>query len=197
MYLKPSPRLPMSSRRRALERRAPRSPSRGGRASPRCARASTMRLRVPSGRSSYVGTRNIDRPGEAARTDRSGSFAVLGARDDEVVLAVARGDEDLLPGDEPVAVGVLLAARRAARAMSLPASGSVMSMQPHASPRTISSIYAREARLDDRAASRGSNSVVPSRTREQQHRHRHAAVERVVRHDDDVGARRTARDARK
>src|SRR5690606_526998 len=34
---------------------------------------------------------------------------LLGARDDEVVLAVAGGDEELLPRHEPVAVRVLLA----------------------------------------------------------------------------------------
>src|SRR5262249_43210802 len=37
-------------------------------------------------------------------------LGVFGPGDDEVVLAVARGDEDLGAGDEPVAVLVLLAA---------------------------------------------------------------------------------------
>ena len=109
MCWKPSPRLPMSS----AGARSKSSAAVTDAVMPellldaidgrRCACA--PRRAVVVGR-----TRNIDRPARPAKRIVR-VLGLLGARDHEVVLAVAGGDEDLLAGDEPVAVRVLLAAR--------------------------------------------------------------------------------------
>ena len=108
MYLKPSPRLPMSSRGGALERER-----RGHRAVVAELLLDALEDDVPLARA--VGQIVVRLDEEHRQAAEPGErivrvLRVLGARDDEVVLAVPGGDEDLLPGDEPVAVVVLLAA---------------------------------------------------------------------------------------
>jgi hypothetical protein len=111
---------------------------------------------------------------------------LLGARDHEVVFAVARGDEDLLAGHVPIAVGVLftdgLEACHVAASVGL---GDVHASPGVAAPDLLDEVG--EARLHDAAVL--VDGARPLLHREEQHRHRHAAVKSVVRHRRHVGTR--------